>query len=858
MKKIKIKNKKNNTTNKKVTVEKQQKSIWKTILNFSLICAIGLISLFLIFALYIVISSPDFEQTALYQKEPTILYDVNGNEITRIGTKDSTIVTFDELPEVLIDSLIATEDSRFFQHNGLDLVRFLKASFLQVLGSSDAGGASTLSMQVVKNTYTKKQQSENKVESFIRKFRDIYMSVFKLEANYTKEEIIEFYLNSQWFANTGNINVSDGLWGVERASEWYFGKSVKDLNLAEASLMAGMFQNTVLYNPYKNPEGCRNRQKTVLKLLVRHGYITEEQKDAVLAIPISSMFISHETDDTADSNQAFIDYVLNEVKTNLDIDPTETSLKIYTTFDPAVQSVLEQVENGEIYEFPDEVVQEGIAVTSTTDGSVVALSGGRNYQAKGLNRAVNISRQPGSTAKPLFDYAMYIENVSQSSYAMFLDEKTSYSNGASISNYDNKYDGLITMRYALKDSRNIPALLAFKEVYKLDPDIIKNFVHSVGIDYGNDLFESASIGGFNGVSPLELSAAYGSFARGGYYIEPYGYTKVINNETNDEYNYSYTKKQVMKDSTAYMINNILIDAYGGKGVSGTQIAGKTGTTNLDSDTKKRYGLPNGAVMDAWIVSYSPSYSISLWYGYDKLDSSSAENKYYLTSSTGGTARRRIMNGLATKIHKKSQSFKGSKSVTSANVELETFPAQLCSQFTPKDMCVKEYFVSGTEPTDVSKRYSELDNPINGKATFNGTTITLSWDTVTTPNAINPTYLLDFFNSNYGDYATKYYENRLAYNAAYIGTLGYQIYLKDETGTEKYLGYTNSNSFNYTALTGGNYTFIVKTAYSIFKDNMSSGLSISAQSNIESNVDDMINGNSNNLPNTNSNNNVANN
>ena len=855
MKKIKIKN---NTANKKVTVEKQQKSIWKTILNFSLICAIGLISLFLIFALYIVISSPDFEQTALYQKEPTILYDVNGNEITRIGTKDSTIVTFDELPEVLIDSLIATEDSRFFQHNGLDLVRFLKASFLQVLGSSDAGGASTLSMQVVKNTYTKKQQSENKVESFIRKFRDIYMSVFKLEANYTKEEIIEFYLNSQWFANTGNINVSDGLWGVERASEWYFGKSVKDLNLAEASLMAGMFQNTVLYNPYKNPEGCRNRQKTVLKLLVRHGYITEEQKDAVLAIPISSMFISHETDDTADSNQAFIDYVLNEVKTNLDIDPTETSLKIYTTFDPAVQSVLEQVENGEIYEFPDEVVQEGIAVTSTTDGSVVALSGGRNYQAKGLNRAVNISRQPGSTAKPLFDYAMYIENVSQSSYAMFLDEKTSYSNGASISNYDNKYDGLITMRYALKDSRNIPALLAFKEVYKLDPDIIKNFVHSVGIDYGNDLFESASIGGFNGVSPLELSAAYGSFARGGYYIEPYGYTKVINNETNDEYNYSYTKKQVMKDSTAYMINNILIDAYGGKGVSGTQIAGKTGTTNLDSDTKKRYGLPNGAVMDAWIVSYSPSYSISLWYGYDKLDSSSAENKYYLTSSTGGTARRRIMNGLATKIHKKSQSFKGSKSVTSANVELETFPAQLCSQFTPKDMCVKEYFVSGTEPTDVSKRYSELDNPINGKATFNGTTITLSWDTVTTPNAINPTYLLDFFNSNYGDYATKYYENRLAYNAAYIGTLGYQIYLKDETGTEKYLGYTNSNSFNYTALTGGNYTFIVKTAYSIFKDNMSSGLSISAQSNIESNVDDMINGNSNNLPNTNSNNNVANN
>ena len=542
MKKIK------KTSSKKTNEQNEKKCLWKSILNIVLVCAISFISLFLVFALYIVITSPDFEQTALYQKEPTILYDKNGNEITRIGTKDSTVITYDELPEVLIDSLIATEDSRFFQHNGLDLVRFLKASFLQLLGSNSAGGASTLSMQVIKNTYTSHESQG--LKGIIRKFTDIYMAVFKLEANYTKEEIIEFYLNSQWFANTGNINVSSGLWGVERASEWYFGKSAKDLNLAEASLIVGMFQNTRLYNPYKNPEGCRNRQTTVLNLLVRHGYITKEQKDAVLDIPIESMFVSHEKDEKTNSNQAFIDYTLSEVENKLEIDPTETSLKIYTTFDPDVQKVLEQVENGEIYEFPDEVVQEGIAITSTKDGSITALSGGRGYQAKGLNRATGISRQPGSTAKPLMDYAMYIENISQSSYAMLLDEKTSYSNGASISNYDRDYDGLITMRYALEDSRNIPALLAFKEVYKLDPNLIKDFVHSVGINYGSELYESASIGGFNGVSPLELSAAYGSFARGGYYIEPYSYTKVINNETGDEYNYSYTKEQVMEESTA--------------------------------------------------------------------------------------------------------------------------------------------------------------------------------------------------------------------------------------------------------------------------------------------------------------------
>ena len=351
MKKIKLK--KRPTKAKKI---KSKKSTWKTILSIILAIAIVVISICLVFALYIVISSPDFEKNELYQTEPTVLYDKYGKEFARVGAEDSAIVTYDELPDVLVDSLVATEDSRFFQHNGLDLFRFLKASVLQLVGSDTAGGDSTRSMQVIKNTYTKKGERENTVQSFIRKFRDIYMSVFKLEANYTKEEIIEFYLNSQWFANSGSVNTS-GIEGVERASQYYFGKSVKDINLAEASLMAGMFQNPYLYNPYRNPEGCRNRQTTVLKLLVRHGYITEEQKEAVLDIPIDSMLVTKENSGiTVESNQAFIDYVLNEVTEKTGMNPRQVSLSIYTTFDPKIQNVLEQVENGEIYEFPNDKV----------------------------------------------------------------------------------------------------------------------------------------------------------------------------------------------------------------------------------------------------------------------------------------------------------------------------------------------------------------------------------------------------------------------------------------------------------------------------------------------------------------------
>lgn len=844
MKKIKIKvakkPKATKTKTKKAKPEKQKRNLFKSFLNFVLLGAIGLVSLFLVFALYIVLTSPDFDQSLLYQKEPTILYDINGDELARIGTKDSTLVTFEELPEVIVDALVATEDSRFFQHNGLDLVRFLKASVLQVLGNNDAGGASTLSMQVVKNTYTKKNQTETGSQSFIRKFKDIYISVFKLETNYTKQEIIEFYLNSQWFANTGNINVSDGLWGIERASQWYFGKSSKDLNLSEASLLVGMFQNTRLYNPYRNPEGCRNRQRIVLKLMVNHGYITQEQADAVLAIPIKSMFVQHKDDESAGSSQAFIDYVLNEVKEKYGVSPSEISLKIYTTFNPKIQSILEKVENGEVAKFPNSVVQEGIAVTDTRTGALVAISGGRNYKPKGTNRAEEV-KQPGSTAKPIVDYAMYIEHISKSSYSMFLDEKTTYSNGTSISNYDKAYKGLVTMRYALDDSRNIPALLAFQAVAKLDSNILKKFIHSVGIDYGKDLFESASIGGFSkGLSPIQLSAAYAAFARGGYYIEPYSFTKIINNETGDEYNNSYNKVQVMEESTAFMINDILIDSYNGQGVSGTTIAGKTGTTNLDKATIEQRKLPQGALMDVWIASYSPSYSIALWYGYDQIYNDAAEKKYYLTSDAASPMRRKMMNYLATKIHEKNQTFKVPKTVREVSVELETFPAQLCSAYTPADMCVKEYFVRGYEPTDVSTRYSALNNPTNGSYTFNGNTITLNWEPIETPNAINENKLQEHFRKYYGAYATKYYENRLLYNTDNLGTLGYEIYLQNEDATLTYLGYTSSNTFNYNAPAGGKYTFVIKSAYSIFKDNMSSGLSISAQANIQSPVEDMIN------------------
>ena len=843
MKKIKSKKVNKSTSIKeKVKTLSNKKKISNIVLIVLALGGICLASLILIFALYIIIASPDFDRDLLYKQESSVLYDINENEIARIGSENRVLITYNDLPQVLIDALLATEDSRFFQHNGLDGARFLMASIKQVLGNSSAGGASTLSMQVIKNTYTGKQAEG--IAGIIRKFTDIYMAVFKLESVYTKEEIIEFYFNSQWLGNDGDLNYS-GIYGVEQASQYYFGKSVGDLNLSEASLLVGMFQNPNLYNPYKNPEGCTNRRNTVLSLMVKHGYITEDEKKLAQEIDVRSLIKKKKTT-TKNAYQAFIDYVINDVEETTGHNAVKTPMKIYTTLDPTIQDVLNKVENEEIYTFPNDDMQMGVAITSVKNGAILALSGGRDYAAKGLNRATGISRQPGSTAKILFDYGPYIEYLNGSTYTMLLDEPYTYSNGTKINNFDNSYKGLITMREALVQSRNIPALKTFQKVYAENPNYISDFVHSLGIDYGDNLYESASIGGFDGTNPLEMSAAYAAFARGGYYIKPYSFSKIIYLEDEKEYDNKYTKTRVMSEETAYLITDILVTAGernvgGDLKISGSEIATKGGTTNLDSAAREELKLPSGVTPDHWNISYSPDYCIALWSGYD-----TTTKEHYLTNTLGGKVRRGIMSAVGKRIYKKDTKFKKPSGVVSVEVELETFPPQLASEYTPSNLVKTELFKKGTEPSEVSSRFDTLANPQNGSYTFDGSNIKISWNAINTPDAINETYLQEHFNKYYENDAAKYYQKRLNYNQSNIGTLGYQVYLKDANGNLTSLGFTKDTTFTYPATSSTTaYTFVVKSAYSIFKNNMSSGLTINAYAKMDSNVENIVDDSSNN-------------
>ena len=807
--------------NKNKKENKKKSNIWKKILIICLFLAIFAIIAFGLFCAYIVLTTETFNPNKLTSRESSIIYDKEGNEIYTLSNNQNDDVekrikiTYDDLPQVLIDALIATEDSRFFQHKGVDLARFLKASILQVLGH-DAGGASTLTMQVSKNSFT--NTTSTGIKGIIRKFRDIYISVFQIEKKYTKEEIIEFYFNNNLL---GGIN-----FGVEQASEYYFGKSASELTLAEASLLVGMYQSPNAYNPYNHPEAATKRRKTVLKLMVRHGYITEEEAAIANAIPVESLVVrDSENQSSTIPYQGYINMVIEEAQKITGKDPNTTPMKIYTALNTNMQQTIDDIMSGKIYTWDTEKVQSGIAIVDVNTGEIVAVGAGRNKGPRDYNLATTARRMPGSTAKPLFDYGPAIEYENYSTYTLFNDEPWTYSNGVSVGNWDGKYKGLMTMKYALSVSRNIPALKTFQQLKNKD---ILNFVTNLGIKpeiENGSIHEAHAIGGFTGVTPLELATAYASFSNGGYHIQSHSIKKIEYIETKEIKEFKYKKTRVMADSTAYLITNMLEYAVnyqfnGGAKVSGMAVAAKTGTTNYSDADIKRLGLSKTAIPDLWTVAYTPEYSIAVWYGYEKADS---ENHL---KNSNNTPKDKIMKTVMTAIPKTGSKFNIPSSVVKSKVEMGTWPAQLPSDYTPSAFITEEWFVKGTEPTEVSERFAKLDDVKSLEAKYSKTnnTIKLTWNH-TTPNILSSSYLTSYFNQNvFGNESAKYLQERLDYNAGTLGPLKYHIYLKDDNNLKEVASTTNKEYTYKISINDTNtLTFVVKVEYEYFKSNASNGV-----------------------------------
>jgi len=734
---------------------------------------------------YIAVNAPEFNEEALTMSQTSIVYASDGSKIAELGTEKREIIKYDDMNEAIIDSLIATEDSRFFQHNGLDAPRFLVASVKQALGHSDAGGASTLTMQVAKNHYQLEKANVTKgFDGIVRKFTDIYMAVFKIEKNYSKEEIIEFYLNDHFLGNN--------TYGVEQAAHTYFSKSAKNLNLAEASLIIGLYQAPGAYNPFMYPEKAQERRAEVLYYMERHGYINKEEREIANSIPVKDI-LKPQT-----SRAAYYSYlvtVIEEAKSKYGVNPNTSSVIIYTNMVPAYQKVMDNALAGKTFKWPNKEAQAGLSVVEVKSGKVVAIAAGRN-QDGGLNfnYATMTKRQIGSSAKPIFDYGPGIEYNNWSTYKLFDDSRYWYSSGQEIHDSDRRYMGIMTLRNALAQSRNIPALKAFQQV---DNRKIYNFATSLGISVEAEakktkrLHEAYSIGSFNGSNPWEMAAAYAAFANGGYYYEPYTINKIIFRDTREVITYESEKKRVMSDATAYMITDVLKTAVnsglsGAAKLSGVNLAAKTGTTNLTSSIIYKYGYRSNAVNDAWVVGYDPQYSIAMWYGYEPLS-----KKYYTTNDTAYTIRRDLWAATAGKIFKRNgQDFKMPSSVVKVKIEKSSdvkAEPKLAGPYTPADKVITELFKKGTEPTEISTRYYKLAMPKNFGISYEPSKnrINISWDRVTSSLEVDTSY----------------------------GELGYRVY-KDG----KEIAFTTKNVYSIENVGDPNARYAVRAGYRNNKTN----------------------------------------
>lgn len=690
----------------------------KTLFTLLILFVLGVVGGAVTFAV-MVSDAPKLDENKLKTPYSSTIYDRNGEEIAEYGSEKRTYVSIDEIPDTVKEAFIATEDARFYEHHGIDPVRIGGALVANFTDGFGAEGGSTITQQVVKNSLLSHQKTLK------RKVQEVWLSI-QLERNYSKDEILEMYLNRIYF--------SPRAYGIGKAAEEFFGVTdLSKLTVEQAATLAGMPQSPTAYNPVKNPDKAEKRRNIVLSLMKKQGFISDSQYNKAKKVAVKDEgVVSQKEYEKASTNKysAFVEEVMKEIDEKSDVDPSADGLKIYTTLDTKAQDKLDELMDGDTVGFT-EGMQGGVTLLDTKNGEVRAIGAGRNQPVGGFNYATQTKAQPGSTIKPILDYGPVIENKKWSTYEQIDDSAYTYSNGKPIRDWDRKYLGPISMRYALAQSRNIPALKAFQAVGK---DTAVDFANGLGLGLTKDnVTEAYSIGGFggnDGVSPLTMAGAYSAFGNNGTYNDPH-FVKSIEFNDGTKLDLTPKSKSAMSDYTAFMITDMLKTAVKtGTGqlaqVPGVEVAGKTGTTNFDETTIQKYNIASGGVPDSWFVGYTPQYTAAVWTG---VDSNNKLGKKSLNKTEQQVAKR-LFAQLIADVDDGSGSFEKPDSVVEATVEKGSNPAKLAGPNTPSDKKLTEYFVKGTAPSTVSKTYEkeETDKPtgLSVKYDKDNQSLTLSW------------------------------------------------------------------------------------------------------------------------------------
>ena len=723
---------------KKKAPTSSKKKLWKKILiGIAAFVTVAIIAIVAIFAYYGA-TAPTIQASDLEGATETKILDKDGELIYSLGGEKRDIITSEQVPQLLKDAITSIEDKRFYSHMGIDPIRIAGSFLRNAKAGQITQGGSTITQQLVKLAVfsTKKED-----QTYKRKIQEIMLAL-QLERNYSKEQILTYYLNKVYMANN--------VYGFGTASHYYFNKELSELSLPQVALLAGLPQAPNSYDPYANADQAKERRDLVLYSMKENGKITKEQYDQAVATPVTDGLIAHDnnvnSNDKALVYDSFVTMVLKEVQEKTGLDPYNDGLTIETTIDSKAQQRLYDIVNTNDYiQYVNEKIQNAVVMLDTKTGAVRAVNGGRKQTTLlGYNRATDNTRSTGSTIKPVIDYGPAIEYLNYSTGQTIMDQRTTYSNGVELNNWDFSHKGAMTLRTALVYSRNTTALQTFKAVGETN---IKSFLNNLDIQIKNDgqdyLVESNSIGA--DISPIKMAAAYATFGNYGNYSKPYTVTKVTTRD-GQVTEFKPEQKQAIKDSTAYMITDVLKDSfkYGfatQATIPGLPTAAKTGSSNYTVEQKRAMGASDyeDIIPDSWFIGYSTDYTISAWTGYD--------NPYEQGGGVDTTEQEysRLIYYYLMKYMAESSSgddWVQPDSVVKQQIEIGSDPLSLPGPRTPANMIATELFVKGHVPTQQSMNYgTKIEGPTGLKATYDKSkkTLTVTWDNYKTNSKDKPQY-----------------------------------------------------------------------------------------------------------------------
>lgn len=600
------------------------------------------------------------------------------------GAENRISVDIEEIPKQVRNAFIAAEDVRFYKHHGVDPIRILGAMAANLKSRSLSQGASTITQQLIKNTHLTAEKT------WSRKIEEAILAL-KVERAYTKDQILEMYLNYVYFGN--------GAYGIQTAAHIYFDKSVDELTLNEAAALAATLKAPSNYAPHIQPENNKRRRAQVLDTMLEEGFISEQE--AVRAKQEELTLSPRGRDERASG--WYLDAVLAQAEEMLDVsgeELMELGLRIYSGMDCGVQAVCDDVFADESL-FPEDSedgtrCQSALVIMDSQTGEVLAMEGGRSYDVrKGFNRATDALRQPGSVLKPLAVYAPALERRIATPATVILDQVTDFA-GYSPRNYGEKYYGAVTLRTAVAKSLNVPATALLYEMggrtgyesllrFHMEPD-------------ASDTGLSLAVGSMRrGVTPLRLCAAYASLSSGGIYREPVLIRRIEDRNGEVLYEAEYAEESVLDPAATFVLNNMLqsVASWGtSKALSelGVPIAGKTGTV----------GYEDGGNRDAWSAAFTPNLAAVCWMGFDQTD----EQHSLPSAVTGGKQPTQILAAVLSRLELPEAQFEQpEQGVTWAKLDAQSLQSVgeplLAGPYTAQEDAVYEVFVAGTEPTMVS-------------------------------------------------------------------------------------------------------------------------------------------------------------